>query len=54
MCDGYLSFEFYVTVGDKVIEAMNGSGLTFKVFKIQLVYSRVKLKIDSRSKIRAN
>jgi hypothetical protein len=31
----------YGTVGDKVIEAMNESGLTYKVFKTQLGYSRV-------------
>ena len=41
LCDGDLSIEFYGTVGDKVIEAMNESGLTFKVFKTQLGYSRV-------------
>ncbi len=40
LCDGDLSIEFYATVGDKVIEAMNESGLTFKVFKTQLGYSR--------------
>ena len=33
--------EFYGTVGDKVIEAMNGSGLPFKVFKTKLGYSRI-------------
>ncbi len=41
LCDGDLSIEFYGTVGDKVIEAMNESGLTYKVFKTQLGYSRV-------------
>ena len=41
LCDGDLSIEFYGTVGAKVIEAMNESGLTFKVFKTQLGYSRV-------------
>ena len=41
LCDGDLSIEFYGTVGDKVIEAMNESGLTYKVFKIQLGCSRV-------------
>ena len=40
LCDGDLSIEFYGTVGDKVIEAMNESGLTYKVFKTQLGYSR--------------
>ena len=40
LCDGDLSIEFYGTVGDKVIEAMKESGLTFKVFKTQLGYSR--------------
>ena len=41
LCDRDLTIEFYGTVGDKVIEAMNKSGLTFKVFKTQLRYSRV-------------
>ena len=41
LCDGDLSIEFYGTVGDKVIEAMNESGLTYKVFKTQLGYSRL-------------
>ena len=41
LCDGDLSIEFYGTVGAKVIEAMNESGLTFKVFKTQLGYGRV-------------
>ena len=41
LCDGDLSIEFYGTVGDKVIEVMNESGLTYKVFKTQLGYSRV-------------
>ena len=36
LCDGDLSIEFYGTIGDKVIEAMNESGLTYKVFKTQL------------------
>ena len=40
LCDGDLSIEFYRTIGDKVIEAMNESGLTYKVFKTQLGYSR--------------
>ena len=40
LCDGDLSIEFYGTVGDKVIEAMNESGLTYKVFKTQLGCSR--------------
>ena len=33
--------EFYGTVGDKVIEAMNGKGLPYKIFKTKLGYSRV-------------
>ena len=36
-----IAIEIYRTVGDKVIEAMNGSGLPFKVFKTQLGYSSV-------------
>ena len=35
------SVEFYGTVGDKVIEAMKGTGVPFKVFKTQFGYSRV-------------
>ena len=35
------SFEFYGTVGDKVIEAMNGTGVPYKIFKIKLGYSRI-------------
>ena len=34
------SVEFYGTVGDKVIEAMKGTGVPFKVFKTQFGYSR--------------
>ena len=34
------SVEFYGTVGDKVIEAMNGTGVLYKIFKTQLGYSR--------------
>ena len=41
LIDGDVAIEFYGTVGDKVIEAMNGSGLPFKVFKTKLGYSRV-------------
>ena len=41
LIDGDVGIEFYGTVGDKVIEAMNESGLTYKVFKTQLGYSRV-------------
>ena len=41
LCDGDLSIEFYGTVREKVIETMNESGFTFKVFKTQLGYSRV-------------
>ena len=36
-----LSVEFYGTVGDKVIEAMNGTGVPYKIFKTKLGYSRV-------------
>ena len=35
------SVEFYGTVGDKVIEAMNGTGVVYKIFKKKLGYSRV-------------
>jgi len=28
-------------VGDKVIEAMNGTGVPYKIFKTKLGYSRV-------------
>ena len=31
-----LSVEFYGTVGDKVIEAMNGTGVPYKIFKTKL------------------
>ena len=34
------SVQFYGTVGDKVIEAMNGTGVLYKIFKTQLGYSR--------------
>jgi len=36
-----LSFEFYRTVGDKVIKAINGTGVPYKIFKTKLGYSRV-------------
>jgi len=35
------SAEFYGTVGDKVIEAMNGTGVQYKIFKTKLGNSRV-------------
>ena len=35
------SVEFYGTVGDKIIEAMNGTGVVYKIFKKKLGYSRV-------------
>ena len=35
------SVEFCGIVGDKVIEAMNGKGVPYKIFKIKLGYSRV-------------
>ena len=41
LCDGPLSIEIYGTVGDKVIEAMKGTGVPFKVFTTKLGYSRV-------------
>ena len=34
------SVEFYGTVGDKVIEVMNGTGVLYNIFKTQLGYSR--------------
>ena len=39
--DEDIAIEFYGTVGDKVIEAMNGGGLPFKVFKSKLGYGWV-------------
>jgi len=33
--------EFYGTVRDKVIEAMNGTGVSCKIFKTKLGYNRV-------------
>ena len=33
--------EVYVTVGDKCLELMNGTGVPLKVFKTKLGYSRV-------------
>ena len=36
-----LSVEFYGTVGDKVIVAMNGTGVPYKIFKTKLGYIRV-------------
>ena len=41
LIDGDVAIEFYGTVGDKVIEAMNGSRLPYKVFKTKLGYSRI-------------
>ena len=35
------SVEFYGSVGDKVIAAMNGTGVPYKIFKTKLGYSRV-------------
>ena len=35
------SVEFYGTVGDRVIEAMQATGVPFKIFKTKLGYSRV-------------
>ena len=40
--DAFLAHLVNPPVGDKVIEAMNGSGLPFKVFKTKLGYSRVE------------
>ncbi len=33
--------EFYWTVGDRVIEAMNGTGFPYKIFRTKFGYSRV-------------
>ena len=33
--------EIYETLGDKVIEAMSGTGVPYKIFKTKLGYSRV-------------
>ena len=41
LCDGALTVEIYGTVGDAVIEAMNGTGVPYKIFKTKLGYSRV-------------
>ncbi len=41
LCDGALTVEIYGTVGDTVIEAMNGTGVPYKIFKTKLGYSRV-------------
>ena len=41
LCDGALTVEIYGTVGDKVIEAMNRTGVPYKIFKTKLGYSRV-------------
>ncbi len=35
------SVEFYGTVGYKVIEAMNATGVPYKIYKIKLGYRRV-------------
>ena len=40
LCDGELTVEIYGTVEDKVIEAMNGTGVPYKIFKTKLGYSR--------------
>ena len=37
----YFSVEFYGTLGDKVIEAKNGTGVPYKIFKTKLGHSRV-------------
>ena len=34
------SAEIYGSVGDKVIEAMNGKGVPYKIFKTKLGHSR--------------
>ena len=36
-----LSVEFYGTVGDKVIEALNATGVPYQIYKTKLGYSRV-------------
>ena len=41
LCDGALTVEIYGTVGDKVIEAINGIGVPYKIFKTKLGYSGV-------------
>ena len=41
ICDWALTVKIYGRVGDKVIEAINKTVVPFKVFKIQLGYSRV-------------
>ena len=41
LCSRNFFAEIYGTVGDKVIEAMNGTGVPYKIFKTKLGYSRV-------------
>ena len=36
-----LSVEFYGTVGDKVIEAMNATWVSYKIYKTKFGYRRV-------------
>ena len=36
-----LSVEFYGTVGNKVIKAMNATGVPYKIFKTKFGYRRV-------------
>ena len=41
LCSRNFFAEIYGTVGDKVIEAMNVTGVQYKIFKTKLGYSRV-------------
>ena len=41
LCSRNFFAEIYGTVGDKVIEAMNGTGVPYKIFNTKFGYSRV-------------
>ena len=41
LCEGALTVEIYGTFGDKVIEAMNPTGVPFKIFETKFGHSRV-------------
>ena len=41
LCSRNFFAEIYVTVEDKVIEAMNGTGVPYKIFKTKLGFSRI-------------
>ena len=43
LCDGALTVEIYGTVGDKVIEAINETGVPYKIFKTTIENSNIKV-----------